>query len=64
LQVHDEVDAFGRIGAITDDVSEAIDIGDALAADIGEDRLERSRFPWMSLINALNGVSPANGTAS
>lgn len=41
LQVHDEVDAFGRIGAIADDVSEAVDIGDALAADIGEDGLER-----------------------
>jgi len=41
LEVHDEVDAFGRIGAIANDIAEAVDFCDALTANIGEDRLER-----------------------
>lgn len=41
LQVHDEVNAFGRVGSVADDVAEAVDFCDALTTDIRKDGLKR-----------------------
>lgn len=41
LQVHDEIDAFGRVGSIPDHVAQAVDFCDALTTDIRKDSLKR-----------------------
>ena len=37
---HDPIDAFARIGTVTDDVAEAVDLGDVELRDVCEDGLE------------------------
>ena len=40
LALHDHVDALAGIGAVADQVAEAVDLGDSLAADVGKHGLE------------------------
>ena len=50
--MHHQVDALARIGAVADDVAQAVDFANALRPDVGEDDLSASRLPWISLIRA------------
>ena len=40
VQRHHQVDALARIGAIADDVPQAVDLLDPLTTDVGQHRLE------------------------
>src|SRR5205823_3854396 len=40
LALHDQVDALARVGAVADDVAEAVDLGDVVLRDVGQDGLE------------------------
>jgi hypothetical protein len=40
LALHDQIDALARIGTVADQVAEAVDLGDSLAADIGKHGLK------------------------
>ena len=54
LAVHDQVDALARVGAVADDVAEAVDLVDARACSMSARTACRaSRLLWMSLIRAI-----------
>ncbi len=40
VAAHDQVDALAGVGAIADDIAQAIDLGDPLLIDVGQNRLE------------------------
>ena len=40
VELHREIDTFQWVGAVTDDVPQADDLGNALVGDIGKHRLE------------------------
>ena len=41
LALHHQIDALARIGAVADDVAEAVDLGDVVFFDVLEDGLQR-----------------------
>jgi hypothetical protein len=41
LALHGQVDALARVGAVTDDVAEAVNLGNMVSGNVREDGLER-----------------------